>query len=407
MLVCDSENLKEKINFFKKFGATAGGGITRLALSKEDLAARDAVCARCQKIGMTILIDDMANIYATLAGSEDLPAIMFGSHLDSVINGGNYDGVLGVLAALEVIETIYKNKYVPPHPLKLVVWTNEEGSRFDPAMMSSGVLTGEFVKEAMLKIEDSDETTFETALKKSNYLGEIRNRFDPAQTQAYLELHIEQGPVLEAEEKEIGIVAGVAGMVNYEITLNGQSDHAGTTPMKFRQDALLAAARTIILLHEKLDRLEDELVYTTGRLNVWPNVHTVIPAKVAFTLDCRHKDSQVLQQVAAAIYSLPESIEKCRLSYKELWKRETVKFDASLVDKIKENSDKLGLSSKKIYSGAGHDAQYISKVVPTGMIFLPSKNGHSHCEEEYTSLHDCVNGTNVLLETVLELDKSS
>jgi N-carbamoyl-L-amino-acid hydrolase len=354
---------------------------------------------------MEIKTDDMGNIYATVKGEENLPAISMGSHLDSVVRGGNYDGVLGVLTALETAETIVSEKIKTRHPITVIVWTNEEGARFDPAMMSSGVITGKFERDAMLAVKDKDGVTFGEALNASGYLGDEKNRLNPKNQMAYLELHIEQGPVLETEQKEIGILEGVVGMVNYEIEIKGQSDHAGTTPMKMRKDALFAAADIICDLRRKLYAIDDGLVFTMGRLLVFPNVHTVIPDCVRFTLDARHKDPAIVQEVVKTIRNIPPVVDKCTVTSKELWSRKTVKFYSEFVDIVEKSVNLLGYSGKRMYSGPGHDAQYVADVLPATMIFVPSIDGHSHCEEEKTTTEDCLKGANVLLNTVLEIDK--
>lgn len=405
MEYCSQERLQDKITTFSKFGATAGGGITRLSLTKPALDARAEFCTRCKKLGMDVKTDDMGNIYATVKGTEDLPAISMGSHLDSVVKGGNYDGVLGVLTALETAETIVTNHIQTRHPITVIVWTNEEGARFDPAMMSSGVITGKFDRDTMLAVKDNEGVTFGEALEASGYLGDAENRLNPKDQAAYLELHIEQGPVLESENLKIGVLEGVVGMVNYEIHTTGQADHAGTTPMKMRRDALHAAAELICLLYDKLSKIDDELVFTMGRIVAQPNVHTVIPDDVRFTLDARHKDPAVVQQVVEVIKGLPKELEKCEVFYKELWSRKTVHFHKPFVDIVEKNKNELGYPGKRMYSGPGHDAQYVADVLPTTMIFVPSIDGHSHCEEEHTPIDDCVKGANVLLNTVLDIDK--
>ncbi|GFZ33741.1 Zn-dependent hydrolase [Clostridium zeae] len=406
MLTCNKERLDDKIKTFSKFGDTGKGGITRLSLSPAALEAREEFCKRCKALGMEIKTDDMANIYATIPGEEGLPAIMMGSHMDSVKQGGNYDGILGVLTGLEVAETIVTEKIEHKHPITVVVWTNEEGARFDPAMMSSGVITGKFDKDIMLASRDIDGITFKEALEASGYMGNIENRATAEKYKALVELHIEQGPVLEAEKKDIGIVEGVCGMVNYEFTFVGQADHAGTTPMKYRKDALFAASKVIQYLHDELDKLDSKLVYTTGRMNVSPNIHTIIPDNVKFTLDARHQDPEVVKQVVEIIKKVPGVVEKCEVSCKKLWARNTVKFYPEFVHYVEKNAKEYGYSSMKIYSGPGHDAQFITDIIPTTMIFVPSEKGHSHCEKEFTPLESCVKGTNVLLQTVLDIDKS-
>lgn len=408
MIQCNYERMEDKIKTFSRFGDTGKGGITRFSLSDEALAARKEFVKRMEAIGASIATDDMANIYATFAGTEDLPAIVSGSHMDSVRQGGNYDGILGVLTAMEVAETIVKEKVPHRHPITVIVWTNEEGARFEPAMMSSGVICGKFNKETMLasQAKDIPGYTFGEALEKSGFKGKEENRLDPSKTKALVELHIEQGPVLEAEGVDIGVVEGVCGMINYEFTFTGQAGHAGTTPMKYRKDALYAAVKTIQYLHDELDQLDGKLVYTTGKISAHPNIHTIIPDEVKFTLDARHQDPDVIKQVVAVIKNIPGVVEQCKVNYEEAWSRNTVSFTTELVDYVEISAQELGCSNRRIYSGPGHDAQFTIDLVPTTMIFVPSVGGHSHCEIEYTPVENCLKGANVLLNTILHIDKN-
>lgn len=407
MATCNLERMKEKIGTFGRFGDTGRGGVTRFSLSPEALAARAEFQRRMKALGATVVTDDMANLYATVPGSENLPAILSGSHLDSVRQGGNYDGVLGVLAAMEAVETIVTEEIGHRHPITVVVWTNEEGARFEPAMMSSGVVCGKFDKAAMLKsvAKDDPSLTFADALKASGSLGSQSNRLSPDRHLALVELHIEQGPVLESEGVEIGVVEGVSGMINYEFTFTGQAGHAGTTPMKYRRDALYAAVKTIQYLHDEFDELDSRLVYTTGKISAHPNIHTIIPDEVRFTLDARHQNHEVLEQVLKIIRRIPGEVEKCGAVCREAWSRKTVAFTPELVGFVEKSARELGYSSRRIYSGPGHDAQYVADVIPSTMIFVPSAGGHSHCELEYTPAEGCWKGANVLLNTLLEIDR--
>ncbi|WP_026890705.1 Zn-dependent hydrolase [Lacrimispora aerotolerans] len=407
MIQCDYERMEDKIKTFGRFGDTGKGGITRFSLSEEAIAARTEFVKRMEAIGATVTTDDMANMYATISGTEDLPAIFSGSHMDSVRQGGNYDGILGVLTAMEVAETIVKEKIPHRHPITVIVWTNEEGARFEPAMMSSGVICGKFDKDTMLasKAKDIPDLTFGEALDKSGFKGKEENRMDPLKTKALVELHIEQGPVLEAEGIDIGVVEGVCGMINYEFTFTGQAGHAGTTPMKYRKDALYAAVKTIQYLHDELDQLDSKLVYTTGKISAHPNIHTIIPDEVRITLDARHQDPEVIKQVLAVIKKIPSVVEQCKVSYEEAWSRKTVSFTSELVDYVEKSAQECGYSNRRIYSGPGHDAQFAIDIVPTTMIFVPSVGGHSHCEIEYTPVENCLKGANVLLNTILHIDR--
>jgi N-carbamoyl-L-amino-acid hydrolase len=399
--------MEEKIKVFSKFGDTGRGGITRFSLSPEALAARTEFKNRMETIGATVVTDDMANMYATIPGTEELPAIVSGSHADSVRQGGNYDGILGVLTAMEAAETIVREKIPHRHPITVMIWTNEEGARFEPAMMSSGVICGKFDKEAMLAsvAKDKPGYTFKDALESSGFCGSEANRLTPDKYTALVELHIEQGPVLENEGVDIGIVEGVCGMINYEFTFKGQADHAGTTPMKFRKDALYAAVKTIQYLHDELDELDSRLVYTTGKISAHPNIHTIIPDEVKFTLDARHQNPEVIRQVLEIIKKIPSEVEKCKVSYEEAWSRKTVAFTSELVDYVEKSAQEYGYSSKRIYSGPGHDAQFAIDIIPATMIFVPSVKGHSHCELEYTPVESCWRGANVLMQTLLHIDR--
>ncbi len=407
MSLCSLVRMDDKIKTFSKFGDTGKGGITRFSLSPEALTARAEFKKRMEAIGAIVVTDDMANMYATIQGTEDLPAILAGSHLDSVRQGGNYDGVLGVLTAMEAAEAIVKEEIPHRHPITVVVWTNEEGARFEPAMMSSGVICGKFDKAAMLAsvAKDIPGYTFGEALDASGYKGDTANRMSADKCMALVELHIEQGPVLDSEGVDIGVVEGVCGMINYEFTFIGQADHAGTTPMKYRKDALYAAVKTIQYLHDELDKLDSRLVYTTGKISAHPNIHTIIPDEVKFTLDARHHNPEVIKQVLDIIKKIPSEVEKCKASYEEAWSRKSVAYTSRLVDYVEESAEELGYTSRRIYSGPGHDAQYVIDIIPTTMIFVPSIEGHSHCELEYTPTEKCLKGANVLLKTLLHIDR--
>ena len=401
MYKCNSRRLRELIEQFSQFGATENGGVTRLSLSDEDVLARNYFCECCEALGMDIHVDDMGNIYATLVGKKDVPPIVMGSHLDSVEKGGRFDGVLGILTAIEAIRTIKENEIEVDIPLMIVNFTNEEGARFDPAMMSSGVITSKFDKEKMLQSTDKNGVRFHEALQASGYEGEQANRLKEAL--AYIELHIEQGPVLEAKQHEIGVVEGVLGMVCYEITITGQSNHAGTTPMTMRKDPMIVASTIITELHEQLGKIDEQLVFTFGRLNVSPNIHTVIPNQVTFTIDSRHQNPEVMEQVEDILLALPETAGGCNIHPVKLWGRDTVYFDTAICNEVERACQSFGYTVHRMFSGAGHDAQYMASMVPSAMIFVPSIQGKSHCEEEKTTFEDCAKGADILLETVLTL----
>ena len=400
----NGERLKNTLERFAEYGRTPNNGVTRLALSEEDRLARDYFCSCCRDLGMDIKIDDLGCIYATLEGLEDKPPVVIGSHMDSVKKGGRFDGILGVVAGLELVRTLVEHNIKPKVPITIVNFTNEEGARFEPSMMASGILSGKFQKDVMMKKMDVDGVTFEQALQSCGYEGDTSNRLTEAS--AFVELHIEQGPILEREAKSIGVVECVLGMVCYEIEVTGESDHAGTTPMDMRKDALFATNNLIAEARHELGRLDSNLVYTMGRMNVLPNIHTVIPNKVIFSLEARHTDEDVIASVEKIIQLLPdqaELLEGCEVRVTKLWGRDTVWFDKTVCDEVEESVRSLGYSYKRMVSGAGHDAQFLASYIPTAMIFIPSVNGKSHCEEEFTPWEECEKGVNVLLETVIKL----
>lgn len=403
ILRVNKKKIKEKIESFAAFGRTKNSGVTRLALTEEDRLARNFFRAYCENLGLLVEVDDMGNIYATLKGKENKPPIVMGSHLDSVIKGGKFDGTLGVIAGIEVIETFVDNNITPRIPLTVVNFTNEEGARFAPAMMSSGVLSGKFSKEDMMNVKDTDGITFNEALHAINYAGSTVNRLRNAT--AYLELHIEQGPVLDYNSISIGVVECVVGMICYEIEVQGASNHAGTTPMNMRHDALCLANDLIIELRQKLKNVDSQLVFTIGKMDVFPNVHTVIPEKVTFTIEARHKDNQIISDVEEIIQNLhyfPKN-DIQNIFTKKLWDRNTVWFEPDFLSIIEQSANRLNCSNMRIVSGAGHDAQFVARYIPSAMIFVPSIDGKSHIETEYTNLEDCEKGINVLLETVSNL----
>jgi N-carbamoyl-L-amino-acid hydrolase len=405
MLLTDKQRMSEKISAFSAFGATPLGGVTRLSLSEPALEARAEFKKRVAELGMKLEYDDIGNIYAVWQGSEDLPRIVMGSHMDSVRSGGNYDGIYGVLSSLEVAETIIRSGTKLRHPIAVMVWTNEEGARFEPAMMSSGIVLGKFTKEAMFAVKETGgNITFGEAIAASGWAGEEKYRLNSKDYCAYMEPHIEQGPVLEEEKLDIGVVQGVVGMVNYDIILEGVSSHAGTTPQSYRKDALRAAAKVIMTLWDELGAIADDLVFTTGEIVCKPNIHTVIPNYVKFSLDSRHQNPEVIRRVVEIIENLPKEVYGCKLSYEEHWGRKTIDFDEKIVAAVEESAKELGYSYKRMYSGAGHDAQYVSEMLPSAMIFTPTKDGLSHTVVEYSSPEDCWHGANVLLTALLKLD---
>lgn len=418
MYACDVKRMEDKILTFSKFGDAGHGGVTRYSLSPEALMARAEFKRRMEAIGAVIEVDDVANMYATIPGSDpDAKRIVMGSHVDSVRNGGNYDGILGVMGAMEVLETVVAEKIPHKHPLTAMIWTNEEGSLYPPAMMVSGIVCNDYLPPAIaknFKYEDKmasksvldPSKTFGEALEASGYKGDRKYRLNPEQYKAMFELHIEQGPILEDAGNEVGVVDCVLGMFNYRIKFYGQSAHAGTFPMHKRKDALYAAAQALCYLHDEIDKLgRPELVYTTGEIVCHPCVHTVIPDFVEFSLDVRHEDPKVRAQVLDIVKSLEtKEWARCKCEIKEAWARDTVYFDKDLMGYVKQSAEEAGVKHQYIHSGAGHDAQFANYMIPTTMIFVVSKDGLSHTEMEYTSPEQCTAGATVMLNAVLKAD---
>ena len=411
--------MKDKIKTFSAFGDAGHGGITRYSLSEAAIMARNEFKKRMEKIGAKIETDDLGDMYATLEGSDpDAKRIVMGSHVDSVKNGGNYDGILGVMSAMEVLETVAEKKIPHKHPLTAMIWTNEEGSLYPPAMMCSGIVCNDYLPEdigAKFRFEDMmnsksilDQTkTFGEALDKSGFKGDRKYRLSPDRYQYMFETHIEQGPILEDAGCDIGVVDCVLGMFNYRVRFYGQTVHAGTFPMPKRRDAFYAAAQALCYMHDEIDKLGiKDLVYTTGEVVCHPCVHTCVPDYFDFSVDARHEDPDLLAKVLEVVMSLADrQWAGCRCEVVKAWNRDTVYWDKKLVGYVEESATEAGVSHMRIHSGAGHDAQFASYMLPTTMIFVQSKDGLSHCEPEYSSPEHCTEGATVMLGAVLKADK--
>ena len=419
MYTCSLERMTDKIKTFSQFGDAGHGGITRYSLSPEAIMARNEFRKRMEAIGATIEIDDVANMYATLPGTDpDAKRIVMASHCDSVKNGGNYDGILGVMSAMEVLETVAELNIPHKHPLTAMIWTNEEGSLYPPAMMCSGIVCYDYLPEdirSKFKYEDmmnsksilDNKSTFGEALEKSGFKGDKKYRLSPEKYECYFETHIEQGPILEDNGNDIGVVDCVLGMFNYRLKFYGQTTHAGTFPMPKRRDAFLAAAEALTYLHTEIDKLGyPELVYTTGEVVCHPCVHTCVPDFFDFSFDARHEKPEVLDKVLAIVKSCADKTwAGCKCEVVKAWNRDTVYWDKELVGFVKEAAEELGVSHQYIHSGAGHDAQFAAYMLPTTMIFVQSKGGLSHCEQEYSTPKHCTEGATVMLNAVLKADK--
>ena len=405
-LAIDAARLWDSLQETARFGACAGGGVSRLTLSDDDKAVRDWFKAAAQALGCSVTIDAVGNMFAHRPGKHnDLPPIAMGSHLDTQPAGGKFDGNLGVLAGLEVLRTLENAGYVTNAPLELINWTNEEGARFALAMLASGVFAGVFTPEQAGQKRDRDGVTFEEALVRIGYKGpEIPGSH---RLGAYFELHIEQGPILEAEKITIGVVTGGQAGRWFDVALKGESGHTGATPMHLRKNALLGAARLVLAVDEIAWRHSSEAVGTVGQLDVTPNSRNVIPGEVFLTVDLRHPSETTLDRMEAAFKAaLAEIAGEFGLAFEvtQVWDLPAVKFNPELVACVEAGAEKAGYSSRHIVAGAGHDACYIARVAPATMIFVPSLGGISHNVTEFTSREDCAAGAQVLLNAVLAYD---
>jgi beta-ureidopropionase / N-carbamoyl-L-amino-acid hydrolase len=406
-LKINPQRLWDSLMHTAQFGGTPKGGIKRLTVSNEDNRVRDWFKIECEKLGCIVEVDEVGNMFATRPGKRnDILPIAMGSHLDTQPTGGKFDGVLGVLGGLEVLRTLVDMGYESNAPLMIVNWTNEEGSRFAPAMLCSGVYAGVFTPEFAYSREDRQGIKLGDELQRIGYKGE--HKAGAIKFSSMFELHIEQGPILEAEEKVIGVVTGVQGMRWYEVTVRGQESHTGATPMGLRKNALLGSARMIEAIHQ-VGMAHLPGVASVGLIENRPNSRNVVPGEVFFTVDLRHPDESVLDRMELAYQAaLPKIAAELNLELdeKRIWNSPAVKFAPELIKCVREGTKLAGYSSRDMASGAGHDAAYINRVTPTTMIFVPCLGGISHNEAESTTLEECGAGTQVLLNAVLAHDRS-
>jgi N-carbamoyl-L-amino-acid hydrolase len=406
-LAINPQRLWDTLMETARIGGTAKGGICRLTLTDLDRQVRDWFRTQAEALGCAVTVDEVGNMFALKAGRRgDIPPIALGSHLDTQPTGGKFDGVLGVLGGLEAVRTLHDLGYETNAPLLLVNWTNEEGSRFAPAMLGSGVYAGVFDRAYADSRADREGVGFGEALEGIGYRGEARAGSVPFG--ALFELHIEQGPILEAEEKAIGVVQGVQGMRWYEVEVTGREAHTGSTPMALRKNALIGAARLI----ERVDAIAHAhapaAVGTVGLVEVKPNSRNVIPGHVFFSVDFRHPEDSVLDRMERELEdAVPAVAAELGLAaeLRKVWDSPAVRFDAACIESVRAGAEKAGLSTRDMVSGAGHDAAYIARVAPTTMIFVPCAGGLSHNEAESTSFEECAAGAQVLLNAVLEYDR--
>jgi N-carbamoyl-L-amino-acid hydrolase len=407
MVRIDRASLEKTFHEQARIGATPAGGLTRLALSDEDRVIRDRMVAWLQEAGCTVRVDRMGNIFgrrAAAPGGEARPPVVMGSHCDSVPTGGRFDGVLGVVCALEAIRALNAAGVQTRHPVELAIFTNEEGARFQPAMLGSAVMAGKVSLEDAYNQRDRHGVRLVDELERIGYLGPEPCAARPMR--AYLELHIEQGPHLEEAGLSVGVVEGIVAIGWTRITFHGAQDHAGPTPMRTRHDALVAAADVVKAVRHIPVEIGHEMVGTVGWLDVHPNIVNAIPGKVVLTADLRARREADLDRGLADLEAAARdaaAAEGVRVEMERLMRVPLTRFAREVVDAVEAAARALGAGHQRMLSGAGHDAQHMASFCPTGMVFVPSIAGKSHCEDEATHFDDIEHGANVLLHAALTL----
>ncbi len=399
--------LKSRMDMMNNIAFSETNGMMRLALSDADKEGRDLLKSWMIEESLQVKIDDMGSIYGWAEGSDKnaLP-ICIGSHCDTQPNGGKYDGLYGVMAGLEAISTLKDAGVKTKSPLVLIDWTNEEGARFVPPMLASGVIAGKFKKEWVYEIKDKEGHSYKDELIRIGYMGEQVNRL--TQAKFYFEPHIEQGPVLDAEGLDIGIVTGALGIVGLDVYIKGEANHAGSTPMRHRKDALIAAADVMLKLRERVADYGDPAVITMGVISVSPGTKNIVPGEAYFSIDLRYDDNEALTDLENEVITIIKSTclkYGVQVEISRYWRADPAHFDQRVINAVRTAVSDCGFRSREIVSGAGHDAVFINDIIPTGMLFVPSINGISHSPLEDTKWEHLVKGTEVLLKVLLELDQ--
>lgn len=401
----DGQRLWESLMQMAKIGATERGGCNRQALTDLDKQARDLWVQWAEEAGCDVRIDEMGNIFARRSGNDNkLPAVVTGSHIDTQPTGGKFDGVYGVLAGLEVIRSLNDHGISTSAPIEAVIWTNEEGARFSPAMVGSGVWCGEFSLEYGHNRSDKNGATIKQELQRIGYLGVTA--CTPYPIKGFVELHIEQGPILEKENLQIGILTGVQGMNWYDLTITGQPVHAGPTPMEDRCDPFVGLHSIIKQLYTMTSDYAPWSRVTFGDISARPGARNTVPEQLILAVDLRHPDKAILAEMDRRFREIvTESCALAGLKYDITieWQSPAVVFDNNCIDAVRRATSDLGYSNKEMVSGAGHDAVYVSRVAPTSMIFIPCEEGISHNEAENATPEDIEAGCNVLINAMRNL----
>ena len=400
----DLDRLLGRLDAFNRIGALPDGGNCRLALSDEDRAGRDLLVRWMHDLGLTVTIDAIGNIFGVRGGRENLPPVMFGSHIDTVGTGGRYDGLYGVLAGLEACQALDDAGRATRRPLALVAFTNEEGSRFAPYAMGSLVYVGGLALEDAYAVRGIDGATVGEELRRIGYAGDARPGF--LKPHAYVELHIEQGPVLENEGRAVGAVEGITGLSWTEVSITGRSAHAGTTPMDLRRDAGYAAGEIAVFVRRLAREMAGQQKGTVGRIELYPNLVNVVAERAVLTVDLRNIDNEPLQQAERQLADFLDRLaaqEQIAIATRSLARFDPVAFPSEMVSLVEATAQDLGFPCRRLPSGAGHDAQMMARLCPASMIFVPSAGGLSHNVREHTAPEHLHAGASVLLNAVLRL----
>jgi N-carbamoyl-L-amino-acid hydrolase len=405
-LTINGNRLLQRQKAMAEIGATGRGGVNRQALSRADTEARKLLLSWTRARNFVAEADLIGNLFIRRPGTDSsLPPVMVGSHLDSQPTGGNFDGVFGVLAGLEALETLEDHAIITQRPAELVVWMNEEGSRFAPPTMGSAVSAGAMPLDTALATKDKEGISVKEALAAQlAALPDVGTRKLGSKGAAFIEAHIEQGPILETAGCDIGVVTGVQGICSFQVEIDGFEAHAGTTPVGARQDALVSAMSLIALLRSRLADPEDVLRFTVGRLEVHPGSPNTVPGRVTFTIDLRHPDNQILHEAAGTVAQICAGVvEKCTVKSRLLLHSDPVAFDPLITNTVRDIIRRRQIKWQDIVSGATHDALYMSKLAPTAMIFIPCEDGISHNEMEHVDDLYLLVGGQILCDAVVAL----
>lgn len=401
----DEKRLWDRQMYLATFGETPRGGVNRQALSAEEVEARKVLMGWSKEIGLTAFIDDIGNLFFRREGSDPaLAPVMTGSHIDSQPTGGKFDGSYGVVAAFEAIQAIIDAGIELKRPVEVAVWLNEEGSRFAPGMMGSEAYAGVRNLADMLPVTDREGISVQDALPAAlAATPDAIHREFGAPVHAFLEAHIEQGPVLEAEEKVIGVVTGIQGVRRMRVRVTGEEAHAGTTPTAERRDAIQAASKIVAELYERINE-DPQTKFTIGMMNITPNVPSVISSEVLFSIDIRHENSEYLEQMAALTETICGAYDgPCEVEAWRIAESDSVYFDDRMTDAVEEACVALQTPHRRMFSAAGHDARQLSYICPTAMIFVPCEKGISHNEAENATPGDLRDGAKVLADVLTKL----